>query len=243
MTSNNNSAKTNIDFSKYADNQIATHIEAAINFPAAVSFNMIVLPIIFTVAAFICALLLTWYFSVVMGILLGLAAFTTVPIMAYAFGLSATISQLVDDGEALFESALGLIENIAADLPSLHAVDYKLTPSQFFKAAAQAVIIPIMAQKIAAKVPLFGGALASRSRRMLETMIGSVDIPALAATPDNNAAFAANLNDFAAKARQSISKITNNSRAYLVSPSRRTAWGLLILHIIIFAFMAIPHFL
>ena len=243
MSDSTQPEKASLNFSKYADSQLATNIEAAINFPAAVSFNMIILPIIFTVAAFIGALLLTWYVSVLLGVLLGLAAFTTVPIMAYAFGLSATISQLVDDGESLFESCLGLIENIAADLPSLHAVDYKITPSQFFKAAAQAVVIPIMAQKIAAKVPLFGEALASRSRRMLDNMIGSVDIPVLAATPENNTAFAANLNDFAAKARQRIGTITNNSRAYLVSPSSRTAWGLLILHIIIFAFMAIPHFL
>lgn len=243
MSDNAQPEKASLNFSKYADSQIATHIEAAINFPAAVSFNMIVLPIIFTVVAFIGALLLTWYFSVVIGILLGLAAFTTVPIMAYAFGLSATIGQLVDDGEALFESCLGLLDNIAADLPTLAAVDYKLTPSQFFKAAAQAVVIPIMAQKIAAKVPLFGGALASRSRKMLDNMIGSVNMPTIGATPDNNIAFANNLNSFVAKARQSIGKITNNSRAYLVSPSRNTAWVLLILHIIIFAFMAIPHFL
>lgn len=184
MSDTNTPQKINIDFSKYADNQLRANIESAINFPSTVSFNMVTMPIIFTVVAFVGALLLVWKFSIVMGILLGLAAFTTVPIMAYSFGLSATINQLVDDGEALFGSALGLLDNIAADLPNLGDVDYKITPIQIFKAAINAVIMPIVTDKVAGKIPIFGGALAGRLRKMLESMIGAVDIPAVGTHPN-----------------------------------------------------------
>lgn len=238
-------SETRIDLSSYITDDLRQRIDNAISFPAAASFNMTMLPLIMGVVAFLFGAFLIWKFSIIMGALLILAAMTTVPVMGLSFGTAATMGRLVDDSEGLFDEALFLLQKIAIDLPNLKQFSSemaKTSPKDLMTATTKVVLIPVLADRIMQRIPLFGARFAKASSAMLQKMIDGSDYKPKE-MPHDAGTFAANVEEYAINTRQRAQKLANGVRGWVVTPFTRTAWIILILHIVFFAFMAIPHFL
>lgn len=217
------STNSPIDFSRYRSSELFESIKKVCSFPSAAAFNISALPIICVVLSAIVSVVLMLKVSAVAGIMLLLFSFTIVPIWAFVLGMWRTSSRLVEDTSHLLALALQTTENIGRDIQAQN-MDSALSsaqPKQILTAVNKSVILPLLVQYLAEKIPFVGGRLATRATAALDAMTENLSADSSAATADNGSSpISQRLIDFSKNAQQRVDNILQKTSSRLVAPMR-----------------------